>query len=269
MCVRAVRRPAARCGRARAGLLKKASPSQCLRRSVSIRQTHSRLVIGPIYLTLFLRKAMGETTEKPAAEVQAELQLYLNSKNINALFISIVEAMLIEKPSNPIAFVIEYLANNYPDQSKIALDALSSKISQNVIRETEKDSKVDAINEKSEKVIAVKSESQPSPILAEKAVIIDAAAAEALEEGRARAVDESDDDDEPDIDEYVAATQPVTPIRKSPSKSRRPSVSAESSDPSTLQARLQQVPRHPQGASCERATAGGTGQVPAPAFDGR
>ncbi len=66
--------------------------------------------------------------------MQAELQLYLNSKNINALFISIVEAMLIEKPSNPIAFVIEYLANNYPDQSKIALDALSSKISQNVIR---------------------------------------------------------------------------------------------------------------------------------------
>jgi len=46
--------------------------------------------------------------------VQAELQNYLNSKNINALFISIVESLLIEKPANPIAFIIEYLYKQYP-----------------------------------------------------------------------------------------------------------------------------------------------------------
>ena len=53
--------------------------------------------------------------------VQAELQAYLNSKNINALFIQIVESLLIEKPANPIAFMIEYLHKQYPDQAKMAL----------------------------------------------------------------------------------------------------------------------------------------------------
>ena len=40
-----------------------------------------------------------------AADVQAELQAYLNTKNINSLFINIVESLLIEKPANPIAVV--------------------------------------------------------------------------------------------------------------------------------------------------------------------
>jgi cAMP-dependent protein kinase regulator len=56
--------------------------------------------------------------------VQAELQQYLNSKNINALFISIVESLLIEKPTNPIAYIIEYLHKQFPDQAKPAIDAL-------------------------------------------------------------------------------------------------------------------------------------------------
>ena len=60
-----------------------------------------------------------------AADVQAELQQYLNSKNINSLFISIVENLLIEKPANPIAFMIEYLYKQYPDQAKIALETLN------------------------------------------------------------------------------------------------------------------------------------------------
>lgn len=59
-----------------------------------------------------------------AAEVQAELQQYLNTKNINSLFISIVENLLIEKPANPIAFMIEYLYKQYPDQAKPALETL-------------------------------------------------------------------------------------------------------------------------------------------------
>ena len=59
-----------------------------------------------------------------AADVQAELQQYLNSKNINSLFISIVENLLIEKPANPIAFMIEYLYKQYPDQAKAALDSI-------------------------------------------------------------------------------------------------------------------------------------------------
>eukprot|EP00948_MAST-09A_sp_MAST-9A-sp1_P002745 g2745.t1 len=42
-------------------------------------------------------------------DVQEELQNYLTSKKVNALFISIIEVLLLEKPDNPIKFIIEYL----------------------------------------------------------------------------------------------------------------------------------------------------------------
>ena len=61
-----------------------------------------------------------------AADVQAELQQYLNSKNINSLFIQIVESLLIEKPGNPIAFIIEYLNKQYPDQAKEAMGVVGA-----------------------------------------------------------------------------------------------------------------------------------------------
>jgi hypothetical protein len=51
----------------------------------------------------------------------------LNSKNINSLFIQIVESLLIEKPSNPIAFIIEYLYKQYPDQAKPAIEAIAPR----------------------------------------------------------------------------------------------------------------------------------------------
>ena len=53
-----------------------------------------------------------------AAEVQAELQHYLSSKNINSLFIQIVESLLIEKPDNPIAFMVEYLLKSFPSETR-------------------------------------------------------------------------------------------------------------------------------------------------------
>ena len=53
-----------------------------------------------------------------AAEVQAELQHYLSSKNINSLFIQIVESLLIEKPDNPIAFMVEYLLKSFPNETR-------------------------------------------------------------------------------------------------------------------------------------------------------
>ena len=54
-----------------------------------------------------------------AADVQAELQAYLNTKNINSLFINIVESLLIEKPDNPIGFIVQFLQKKYPDQAMI------------------------------------------------------------------------------------------------------------------------------------------------------
>jgi hypothetical protein len=35
---------------------------------------------------------------------------------------------LIEKPANPIAFMIEYLYKLYPEQAKVALDALVPQV---------------------------------------------------------------------------------------------------------------------------------------------
>jgi CRP-like cAMP-binding protein len=60
---------------------------------------------------------MAPTKKMPAVaeQVQAELQDYLNVKGINALFVAIVEGLLIEKPTNPIAFIIEFLCKSYPD----------------------------------------------------------------------------------------------------------------------------------------------------------
>ena len=48
--------------------------------------------------------------------VQTELQDYLNSKGINSLFISIVEALLVSKPEKPIQFIVEYLHKNHPEE---------------------------------------------------------------------------------------------------------------------------------------------------------
>ena len=44
-----------------------------------------------------------------ASVVKEELQEYLDSKKLNAIFVSMVEAMLVEKPDNPILFIVKYL----------------------------------------------------------------------------------------------------------------------------------------------------------------
>lgn len=84
-----------------------------------------------------------------AADVQAELQQYLNSKNINSLFIQIVESLLIEKPANPISFMIEYLNKQYPEQAKAALEALAPRFSQ-AAQSKVFESKADDIEEEEE-----------------------------------------------------------------------------------------------------------------------
>jgi len=44
-----------------------------------------------------------------SAEIQEELRDYLKQKNLNAIFVSIVEAILIDKPENPVGFMAQYL----------------------------------------------------------------------------------------------------------------------------------------------------------------
>lgn len=53
-----------------------------------------------------------------AEQVETELKDYLRDQNINGVFIAIVEQLLLSKPDNPIMFMIEYLAKNFPEQSR-------------------------------------------------------------------------------------------------------------------------------------------------------
>lgn len=136
-----------------------------------------------------------------AADVQAELQQYLNSKNINSLFISIVESLLIEKPANPIAFIIEYLYKQYPDHAKAALDSLSGG----------------------------------AAAAAPAASAADAAAPAPARAPAATADSDSEEEDEDDI-----ADMPEMAPKPRPA-GRRTSVSAESMDPAKMKAQMANV----------------------------
>ena len=50
-------------------------------------------------------------------EVKQELQQYLDEKKLNALFVTIVEAILTKKPQCPIDFTVNFLLDKYPDQT--------------------------------------------------------------------------------------------------------------------------------------------------------
>lgn len=42
-------------------------------------------------------------------DVKAELQQYLKDNDINTIFVSIVEKLLINKPVEPVGFIVKYL----------------------------------------------------------------------------------------------------------------------------------------------------------------
>lgn len=150
-------------------------------------------------------------SDSHAADVQAELQSYLNSKNINALFIAIVESLLIEKPANPIAFIIEYLYKQYPDQAKVALEALAGPLTSSGAKaEPKADAKPEAKK----------------------------ASAKAPAKG-----DESDEDEDGDDVVDMPVVVAPAPVRGAP---RRQSVSAESMDPNKLKAQMSQVASIPK-----------------------
>jgi len=114
---------------------------------------------------------------------------------------------LIEKPANPIAFMIEYLYKQYPDQAKIAIDTLSGG------NESKSDDKAGAKG------------SAPAPSAAKKEA----------------AKDDSDEENEDDIADIPVVAQP-----KGKPVNRRVSVSAESMDPSKLKAQMSQVTNIPK-----------------------
>lgn len=54
-------------------------------------------------------KSRYQSSREIMSDSQAELHEYLKANNLNAIFVSIVEAILVEKPSNPIGFMTKYL----------------------------------------------------------------------------------------------------------------------------------------------------------------
>lgn len=75
-----------------------------------------RLLIKRRYLRLLIFDLT--TSMSDAESVQQELQAYLQAKGINSLFISMVESLLLTKPDNPIAHIIEYLQTHFPEKAQ-------------------------------------------------------------------------------------------------------------------------------------------------------
>eukprot|EP01041_Mallomonas_annulata_P004256 gene4256-8473_t len=148
-------------------------------------------------------------SDSHAADVQAELQQYLNSKNINSLFIQIVESLLIEKPTNPIAFIIEYLNKQYPDQARPAIESLAPRRGDGTPL------------------------GQP-PRVASKMSVMSESKRQTPDIG-----DYSDDDDDDEDEELAEDSQQMK--RNGKHKGRRAGVSAESSDPSKIKAQMSKV----------------------------
>lgn len=74
----------------------------------------------PHYLHTMATAASGP------ADVKAELQQYLKEKDLNAIFVSIVEALLIDKPENPIGFILKYLLEKYPEETKSIVESIAA-----------------------------------------------------------------------------------------------------------------------------------------------
>jgi hypothetical protein len=55
-----------------------------------------------------------------AGLVQKELQTYLDSKNFNTMFTTMVEHLLTTRPEDPVTTMIEYLFEHHPESARRA-----------------------------------------------------------------------------------------------------------------------------------------------------
>lgn len=170
-------------------------------------------------------------SESHAADVQAELQQYLNTKNINSLFIAIVENLLIEKPVNPIGYIIEYLHKQYPDQSIDAIQkiAMNSNLIPQPIPQSTRSKSSSGIKGGSEATPASHTKMKRDPSNARKSITSEP--------------EDSEDDDDDYADGPEALQASPSPTRPA---NRRRSVSAESTDPVKLKAQMSQIASIPK-----------------------
>jgi hypothetical protein len=51
-------------------------------------------------------------------DAHADLRQYLEKKDLNNVFVSIIEAILTRKPDNPFEFIVYFLKDHYPNETK-------------------------------------------------------------------------------------------------------------------------------------------------------
>ena len=61
------------------------------------------------------------------ADIQAELQRYIDENDLNKLFVGLVEELLLEKPSRPIRFIVDRLKKMYPQEFEAEREESSSE----------------------------------------------------------------------------------------------------------------------------------------------
>jgi len=80
-------------------------------------------------------------------DVKTKLQQYLDEKDINGLFVSAVESILISRPEEPVSFIVKYFIDNFPSETHDLVTSLIQSKSKNVVEnseETEDESESDS-----------------------------------------------------------------------------------------------------------------------------
>ena len=88
-------------------IMKRIKPVVTVRNKVS---SHQALAHTNVFL-----KTINFLTMSTNTDLQQTLKDYLAEKNLNKLFVSIVESLLLERPDNVAAFIVSYLKENFPN----------------------------------------------------------------------------------------------------------------------------------------------------------
>ena len=94
-------------------------------------------------------------------DLQQTLKDYLAEKNLNKLFVSVVEALLLERPDNVAVFIVKYLKENFPNDFQEEAKEEPSESEEKIHSESESEDSDSEIESEKEEVIA---KVQPRPI---------------------------------------------------------------------------------------------------------
>lgn len=110
------------------------------------------------------------------AHAEGELSDYLAQNNVNALFVQIVQAMLIDRPSDPILFTFQYLIKKYPDICIPAAREAAAEAPAETPRDadyTDTEEEEDEMGEMAEFVPVVKKKGRKSSVMSTSVQVAD------------------------------------------------------------------------------------------------